>query len=269
MVDSSIEDRPLTIKVLSLIEKTKSRLNQLDHKKFPSEITEKARKLLLNILDKFSNPNTLNPSILSYQFLLELQSFVDDIESSTIDHISWPIISYCDEIWNSIFNDKDRMIFYSLTRDHNYYLYRFSNELIKHLNVSPLISSPQINELLENKVIYCLNLASLEKENVPLYAMIGHEFGHAVFHAHYLRIEKLLVQNISNLFNQLEEDSIPENIISIIKVIVRSYAIELFSDLIGTLIMGPAFLLLNLQCSYYFLSIPSENYDWDKVCFQI
>lgn len=238
-----MEEKPLKAKVLSLIEKTRNRLNQLDQKKFPSHTTEDARRLVVGILDTLSESRSFEPPILFYRVLLDMQSFVDNIESSTIDHISWPIVSYCDEIWKSIFKTNDQKIFYSLTRDHNYYLSPFSDRLKNVLSVSSVISSSQINEIFSGKYIYCLNLASLEKDNLPLYALIGHEFGHAVFRYNNEDIIKKWNRHSTDLINRLEMDGFPDGIIDIIKAIIHSYSVEIFSDLIGTLMTGPAFLL--------------------------
>lgn len=81
-----------------------------------------------------------------------------------------------------------------------------------------------------------------------MYAIIGHEFGHALWNAHEKELAAILVPEIMSLvelfkseFEVLENHS-AERRVKRTLWIIKSFATELFCDLVGFLISGPAFL---------------------------
>jgi hypothetical protein len=236
-------------KSFALIEKTKLRVNQIDSALFPTDSSEGAKKLLDGILKVLSN-NARSPSVSPealYNTLIRLQRFVEEVEASTSEHVSWPLVSYCHQLWRSMFPNESAHIFFSVTKEHNYIISRFSGGLRELLK--PIISKPEIDNLLGACPLYCLQLASLEEENLPLYAIIGHEFGHALWHANESKLAQILVSEIIALIQLLKGQFLVKEAYSAERRvkralwIIKSFAVELFCDLVGLLISGPAFLL--------------------------
>src|SRR4051794_35771845 len=116
------EPRAILGKSLALIEKTAAGVDHLDHWNFPTDASESARKLLLETLKTLESPAKLapmDPSVL-YNRLFAIQALADLVARSSTNHISWPLVSYCDQIWHALFGDSGPKIFYSLTPEHNY-----------------------------------------------------------------------------------------------------------------------------------------------------
>ena len=125
------EDSLIFSKSLALIEKTRKRVRQIDSANFPTASSTEAVELLLSSLDSLGNKafwSAMSPEAL-YNTLISIQELVVEVEASTSDHISWPLVSYCDHIWKALFPKDDVRIFYSLTSDHNYTIYPFTNRL--------------------------------------------------------------------------------------------------------------------------------------------
>lgn len=243
------EDIAVFAKSIALIDKTRIRLEQIDDGVFPTDSSENGRQLLLNALNKLRDPKLLtatNPEVL-YNRLIALQKLVDDIEGSSSYHISWPLVSFCDDIWTEFFGSTNPKILYSVTRKHNYSVYSFSSKLIELLqNILP---KREINNIINDIEIYCLHLSSIEDTNLPLYANIAHEFGHPLYYVYKDKINDIWRQEFDelhkNILNDLENiDKAQSN--RMIKRIIRitlAFAQELFADLFASLLMGPAFFL--------------------------
>lgn len=239
----------IVAKSVALIEKTKQRVAQIDSTNFPTESSTFAQKLLVDTLDVLGR-NAVSPAVAPealYNALIRFQGLVEDVESSTSEHVSWPLVSYCDHVWVSLFASTGPQIFYSVTREHNYTISSFSSRLA--ILLKPVLTRSEIDSLVGTKTAYCLQLASLEEENLPLYANIGHEFGHAVWWGNEAELLKFFVAAINPIFRTiqaqlqtLEAHSAPRRAVRTVWII-KSIATELFCDLIGLIISGPAFLL--------------------------
>jgi|ERR1035437_168590 hypothetical protein len=166
-------------KSLALLEKTKRRVGQIDGAEFPTPSSELARKILEEALSALAEKiswSVMDPEVL-YSCCISIQAFVEQLEASNSAHISWPLVSCCDEIWKKFFPNDDAQVFYSVTTDYNYAISRFSSRLQRLFE--SVLTDAQIKKIVGGKNLYCLQLASLEDANLPLYANIGHEFGHA------------------------------------------------------------------------------------------
>jgi hypothetical protein len=236
-------------KSLALIQKTKKRVAQVDGTEFPTPNSEIARKLLLITLETLADEKlwpAMNPEAL-YNVLINIQNLVEQIESSNNEHISWPLVSFCDNFWRQLFPKKDAKIFYSVMKEHNYGIGSFSFRL-KSL-IEKILPPAEITKILNGENLYCLQLASLEDENLPLYANIGHEFGHAFYWAHANEILTILEDECGAVFRDIvAELSKPDPSLVNKRAnktiwIIASIATELFCDIIGFMISGPAFLL--------------------------
>lgn len=250
------EEALVRAKCVALIEKTKHRLAQIDSASFPTNASAAARHLLSSALEVLANvaaSPAVSPEAL-YNGLIRFQDLVRDVEASSSEHVSWPMVSYCDHIWMALFPAADRQIFYSVTNEHNYTISSFSYSL--ELLLTPILQEAERKALLGTQVLYCLQLASLEEENLPLYAIIGHEFGHAVFHAHDKDVRQILATEIISTLNSMSTDfsnfdshSASRRGVKTAKIIV-AIATELFCDLVGHLVCGPAFLLSLSEMSW-------------------
>lgn len=243
------EPKAILAKSLVLIQKAVTALTQLDHWRFPTDSSEDARTLLLKAHDCLRDPANLAPidAAVLYNRLFCLQELLDLVERSSTAHISWPLVSYCDEFWRKFFGDGKTKIFYSVTPEHNYCILPFTKRL--SFNLRGVLSSKDIDALTGGSELYCLQLASSEDANLPLYANIGHEFGHAVYD---VRESALLTELnasfgnvISDIFSDLQKNDAVQCRVRFRRTAraIVTMAEELFCDLVGTMLMGPAFLL--------------------------
>ena len=236
-------------KSLALVEKTRWRVSQIDTAGFPTVSTEIPRNLLLTTLDSMGNQSfwsAMNPEAF-YSALIQIQDLVEKVEASTSDHISWPLVSYCDHFWKLLFPANEAKIFYSVFAEHNYGIGSFTESL--RLILDPVLPPSEIDRIIDKKKVYFLQIASMEDENLPLYANIGHEFGHALFWAKESEILKILFEEtisvlriIQNALNT-QDAALAGRRFTRILWIVKGIATELFCDQVGGMIAGPAFLL--------------------------
>lgn len=262
MPDSTLSSLvPLRAKSLALVEKTRYRVTQLDPNKFPTESCNIVRDLLLEVLNslgKKANWKATEP-VVFFRALLKLQTLVEHLESSSCDHVSWPIVNYCDHFWKLLFPDGKHQIFYSVFPEHNFGI--ISTNLQLEQILGDILGQTEIRKIIGINSYYCLQIASIENENLPLYANIGHEFGHALFLekepdiVKLLRRECLAVSELirANFVGKTHADELARTTWRIIKGI----AIELFCDLVGLLIAGPAFAL-----SLYEMGWGSQQHIW-------
>ncbi len=236
-------------KSLALVEKTKRRVAQIDGAEFPTSSSEIARGVLGEALDTLAEKSSwsaMDPDVL-YNCCLNIQSFVEQLEDSNSAHISWPLVSCCDDIWRRFFPNNDAHVFYSVTTDYNYSISRFSLRLERLFE--SVLTDAQIKKILGGKNLYCLQLASVEDDNLPLYANIGHEFGHAFLDMHEKPIRDLLNAEakavVAAVVAEFPQDD-PDRLVELKNVtdwVIGKVATELFCDLVGYVISGPAFLL--------------------------
>jgi hypothetical protein len=245
----TLENSLIFSKSLALIEKTRRRVRQIDSANFPTTSSCEAVALLLGSLEALADESLwpgMSPEAL-YSTLIQIQGMVEEVEASTSDHISWPLVSYCDHIWKTLLAKDDVRIFYSLTTAHNYTISSFSHRLANRLrHVLPKV---EVDRIIGKLTLYCLQLASLEDDNLPLYANIGHEFGHALWWSHEATLLPLLNDEckvvFQNIFKHLQqlEPLLAAKRRQRTAWIIKSLATELFCDLIGAHIAGPVFLL--------------------------
>lgn len=254
---SADESAAIRSKSLSLVDKLSDTLRRIDQWQFPTAASEAARGLLLDALTLLGQTEVLEPvsPAVLYNRLFSLQSLVEVLEHSATHRISWPLVSYCDAIWRRLFGESGPQIFYALTPVHNYSIVSFSQMLANDLR--GLLPKTTIDDLLANRDLYCLRLSSSEDENSPLYANIGHEFGHAVFWQRNTEIVRVLDEHCGDLLDGLTSDikstveaAQVERLFRRAAHVLLKVAAELFCDLIGTLLMGPAFLLSLFEISW-------------------
>jgi|ERR1044071_4546979 hypothetical protein len=236
-------------KSLALIQKTRKRVKQVDPDEFPTDSSGLPRDLLLQTLETLGTRSlwpAMSPEAL-YSSLIHIQDLVEQLEASNSAHISWPLVSYCDHIWKQFFSNKEAQIFYSVMTEHNYGIGSFSLRL-KRL-IEKILPPSHVKSILKAENLYCLQMASLEDENLPLYANIGHEFGHAVFLLNSTALLAIVAAECDNVFRAITSDIFKLDPVlgprrrTKAGCIIRGLATELFCDVIGFLISGPAFIL--------------------------
>ena len=241
------ENKAIVSKALALNRKARTILLEIDETNFPTENSHEARDLVLKFLDEIRKPSVVNnvaPAAL-YNRHHALMDLVRKIELSSTREISWPLVSYYDAIWSRLFPADGPLLFYSQTLEYNYSISQF-NKHIEH-SLRGILSSTAIQGIALPTDIYCLELASVENDNLPLYANIGHEFGHAVFNERHAEVVGLLSSATSKLCQDLESDLQSLGAANSKRRMQKlGYAIygigkELFCDLIGCYLMGPAF----------------------------
>lgn len=255
---SSTEKTAIFSKSLALIEKTLARVEQIDKTLFPTRTTEDVQQLLVDLLNALRDPvflKAMEPQTL-FNILTNMQKLVEDIEASTIDNISWPLVSYCDDIWNEFFGNTKFRIFYSVTRENIYGIYPFWLRLLKLLR--KVLPIDKLFKIINDRFIFCCHLSSLEDTNLPLYANIAHEFGHPLYYFKQDNFHKIWKKSFDKthhlLFQQFKRKA---TLKKIIKNITLKLAQELLADLFASLMMGPAFFL-----SLYEISWGSNKTEW-------
>jgi len=246
---NDVRNDAVLAKCLALITKTRDRVRQVDKTDFPTARSEDARQLILAALEALVDPKHLaamDPQVL-YNKLIRMQELVDDVESSASRDISWPLVSYWSDVWNDFFGDTGPSVFFASIPEHNYKISTYSARL--RLLLTGLLSSGVITNLLGNRKLYCLHLASLEHTNLPMYANIAHEFGHALhdtcemeIHARWANSFSPVIQSMLLDFVSADRDAAVRRILRTAHVL-RRFAEECFADLIGARLAGPAFLL--------------------------
>lgn len=257
------EEGAVLSKSLALIAKTRTKLERFDPSTFPTSSTKDALDLLSHGLRLVSDPALMGPMdpLVLYNRLIKLQRLVEDVEESNCDGISWPLVSHCDDIWRKVFGSTGPKIFYSVTREHNYSITSFSLQLRSFLQ--PLLPPSALKTLDDQGRIYCLRLASLEDANLPLYANIAHEFGHAVYDARQDEVSALFLSALDPLLDPLIQEIASVDPSAAARRAKRCIFIllnacrELFSDLFGASLLGPAFYL-----SLYEMSWGGSRSEW-------
>jgi hypothetical protein len=256
-MDFSADERNAILsKAVSLIDKINQNLNKLDVVCFPTPSSETALNLIKKTLKKIKEPGFLgpvNPEVL-YNRLFSLLDLVKLVEQSSHDNISWPLVNYCDKYWKDFFDDNSPHIFYSVTDKHNYYLSNFTETLSSLLD--GVLPPSEIQSIINSENLYCLQLASSEEANLPLYSLIAHEFGHAIFKHHEIYLRGKLDGNffklLDTIFDRFKEldPSQADRRISRFVVIIYKVSEEILSDLVGAILMGPAFFLSLYEFSW-------------------
>lgn len=259
------EHRAVLAKSRALIDLTKSRVAQIDPDRFPTPSSRAAQDLLRRALDLLGRPERLaavDPEVL-YNKLVALQELVAVVEASG-RRVSWPLVSYCDAIWHSIFGDAGPQIFYAVAGEYNYSIRGFSDDLRDVLQ--DVLPGRDLATLDGGRRLYCLQLASLEHTNLPLYANIAHEFGHALFDAHAANIGALGADALGDVLVAIETDLATHDRPSPERRAARTHWMagtlegffeELVADLCGALLAGPAF-----YCSLDEMSWGSNRAEW-------
>lgn len=250
------EPKAILSKSVLMLERMIDRLEQVDESQFPTTSSEEASDLLVGLLKALQEPANLAPMApaVLYNKLFAMEALADKICRSSTDRISWPLVSYCDDIWNRLFGMDGPSLFYSLTSVHNYTVFRFSDHIGSHLD--GVLPKSRIEKLTQGRKVYCLELPSSEDANLPLYANIGHEFGHAVFDHHRAEVVPRLAEAIRPLFTIIIEelkkhgDSQSSQRFRHVPTILKKFGTEIFCDIVGAHLMGPAFFLSLFEMSW-------------------
>ena len=253
---STDESLAVCSKSLVFARKLSATLQSLDHLDFPTEASQTASEVLIRALNELVAPANLTPMdpAVLYNRLHEVHRLVGIVEASSTDRISWPLVSYCDAIWKELFGSNGPAVFYSVTPAYNYTLVPFTSWLSAYLK--GLLPQQKIDSVVDGTELYCLQLASSEDDNLPLYANIGHEFGHAMFQSKRQEIVQILDQKLTAISQSIQHGLTADYAADAPRLFLRIGAVllwiaeELFCDMIGAVLMGPAFLLSLYEVSW-------------------
>lgn len=147
------EGAPIIGKAALLIERMLGHLDRIDHWHFPTGTSYLAVGVLRKALQQLSLPQNLtvvDPGAL-YNRLFALQELIEHLERSSSDRISWPLVSYCDEMWHRFFPNgaANPKVFYTLTTQHNYSILAFTTRLGNLLD--GLLPPDQIRRVLDGQ----------------------------------------------------------------------------------------------------------------------
>lgn len=250
------EDSAVLVKSLALLAKMKDRLGAIDSSRFPTAQSKAAAQLIDHTLAKLSEPALqapMSPPVL-YNTLFRIQELIDVLERGATSQISWPVVQYCDSLWSGLFPGAEPKIFYSSLPAHNYLIFPFTDILSRHL--TPVLSRALIADLCKDRTFYCLQLASTEDDNVPLYAIIGHEFGHALARFHAAELTALRNKRLAGFAGSaktalegIDSALAPRRFRRLVTSVER-LSEELFCDLVGVFLMGPAFYMSLYEMSW-------------------
>jgi hypothetical protein len=253
---TEVESIAISSKCYILSGKTIERLEQINPFEFPTEASQLAREILLNVLRQLHDPQRVvaaSPAVL-YKCLLDMQDLVSVLELSSVNKIFWPLVGYCDQLWKGFFGEGSPRIFYSVTSKHNYSIFDFSGKVALLLN--GVLPKKEISTLMEERRLYCLQLASTEDYNLPLYANIGHEFGHAVFWTYwdnlipvFMNVMDNVLNNIAPALNAYDPKQTSRRLVRA-QWVLLGVAAESFCDMVAATLMGPAFYLSLFEISW-------------------
>jgi hypothetical protein len=246
---------------LLVIERMRDRLKHLDDDQFPTEATKFACDLLLNTLtaiEESININRPSPHVV-YERLVNLRNRVLTLERSNSTLVSWPIACWFEQCWKTNISDPRIKVFFVQCQDHNYSILNFTNSILQELQE---ITTEDVRKKLADNMLFCISLASLEEDNVPLYASIAHEFGHIVSQIHSAKFDDIIktkLDPVTKAINAslLEEKTKRNNDIGkLLPLVFYAFAEELISDAFAATLMGPSFILSMNEISWAVESTP-------------
>lgn len=240
-----------------------NRLDSLYPGSFPTRQTGTACSFLKETIKAIlDSPNLEDKdSVDVHGFVTSVHQIVEWLEESCNGRISWPATYFCDDIWAKLFPSGSPKLFYVHAPEYNYFVQPFAAAVVHELEN---VLDETAGDVLEKKYpLWTLASPSIEDRNLPLYANIVHEFGHVLFHDIVSDLEALWASSFESINAKLAATfGIKPTLDDTrkgqrVEYILRALAQEAFSDLLATLVMGPAFYL-----SLYETLWPSERSVW-------
>lgn len=186
------------------------------------------------------------------------------LQRSTTDNIPWSMVSCLDELLNEHLGEKYLLLFRPQWNfNYSVLIYCLIETLKEKAKKIFPFDEELINKSFSDEKIHVFSFPYLEKTNVLLHSVIGHEIGH-FYHAKWfdknntkIKINSILSKLIAYYSDKNEKDLIKpiesaKHGIEIIKGMCR----EMFSDIIGYYIFGPSMLF-----SLFYISIFEEKLD--------
>lgn len=188
-----------------------------------------------------------------------LASHLEYIENSKMDKIPWALIEPFQKIASSIIVNSKIVLCqqwkynYSIITTNIFDFYLTKIELLEEFIPEELYE--KLNNKLD-KPLYLISFPYLEKNNILLYSLLGHEVGHLV--ADNLigelkpNILKDIEKDLKNIFQQIQEKKEEVSYATFLdycKEVWERLFVELLSDVVGSLIFGPAMLFSMFEFS--------------------
>lgn len=259
------------------------RLARIDHRTFPSPATSAAADILSTLLQRLQEtiPTYKSNFAVLYTQLARTAKLVSEIEESAASWIPLPLVANCDSSWKNLFRSVEESVrprvFYTVTEHHNFSLEDFNAEL-GHL-FEPLLTAEEIDKSFLGGKIWHLKLPKFEGSNIPLFANVSHEYGHAVFKANERMVQELIDETFGSFLTGLEKELARElegtAIHKFISDTLKDFCGELFDDAIATFLVGPAFLVALSEMEWgadadaWHVSLQSREQTHPSVAFRV
>lgn len=225
---------------------------------------EESTKFIYKEID-WRSTNHINSS---FVMLRDLKTLIQDlskdleyIESSKMSKVPAGLSAPLQKISQNIESNVEILLLqqwvynYSINTKNKIQRYREITEML-----SPYVSnelSNKIESFLQNPV-YSIYFPSLEKNNILLYSVLGHEIGHLVADKNYEKFkEKFFDTNntgneLFSLYKNYSKDLTRPKFLRYIEIITKRLYDELLSDVVGAIIFGPAMLFSMYEFSQQF-----------------
>lgn len=188
-------------------------------------------------------------------------SHIQFIENSKMNKIPWSLVNPLQKIASSI--TPNAKIVLCQQWDYNYSIYTRNlfdqyHELI--LILEEFITEEMFNNL-ETKLqtpLYLVNFPYLEKNNILLFSLLGHEIGHLVADRYIQKLEPdVLGHSFRGILKELYEKKYKTlttmpNYLAVCSTAWKRLFEELLSDVVGSLAFGPAMLFSMFEFSVHY-----------------
>jgi len=252
----------LLAKCVSLIDRARTHLAELDNSQFPTPATDRARDLIDEYLSKLQDRDYLEraDAPILYEALLTLPRLLEFIDNSNVEEIALPIVKLYQKLWMKLVEGHSIELFYYTSLSHNYTVESFTKYVETFFNsVFTEKETAEVNN--DRPEIWCLSLSQMEGEHLPMYAMVVHEFGHVVF----TLLEDQLIFSATRRFDELlsrgrhahgmSDES--GDFATWLGDALKRLAQECFCDILAAKILGISYL-----AALYELAWGNEPYEW-------
>lgn len=234
---------------------------------------EEATKYVYKEIDWESTSHVNSSFIMLRKFKTLIQDLSTDlqyIESSKMSKVPSGLSAPLQKISQNIESNVEILLLQQWK--YNYSINK-KNRILRYQEVSDMLSpyvstelTDKINPFLDNP-IYSIYFPSLEKNNILLYSVLGHEIGHLVADKKYEEFRQKFFEtnNTGNelflLYKNYSKELTRPKFHRYIDIIAKRLYDELLSDVVGAIIFGPAMLFSMYEFSQQFEidSIPQEK----------
>jgi len=291
------------LEIISRAQSVQRRCKELLSKDFASESPKNLANALINIINFLEEATKsifksidwikINQEKIKESFILlqitdiiikELGSHVRYIDGAQTQKLPWSLIRPIEKIIRKLLPDAEIMLRPQWNYNYTIYTNNLYEDYLYYLsgyqNLFPAVNFSEILAPI-SKSFYVVSFPSIERKNILLHCLLGHEIGHLLSKNYFTKErEEDLLKSIRDRVVAIAEDLIKRELPPplIIPQITQQYAQntikrtvfiwkrgleEILADTIGSLIFGPAVLFSTLEFSLQNTdgldTIPSED----------